>query len=385
MEDTRYKILLIEDDKVDQKAFMRMVEDEDNELSCDCTVAGSVSEARNILGSEKFDVVIVDYLLGDGTAFDILDSVENTPLIFVTGAGDEEIAVRAWKAGADDYLIKDREHNYLKVLPVRIENVVRYKKIEGKLKKYDRLKDKLAVAVSQELRNSLCIFKSIVSNATAGVLGPVSDELRKNLEMSDRAISRLAKTINDFLDISKIETGRIQLRKTKVNIKKIVSEAVFSLTDIAEEKKIKLLATLPPGPSLTVSADHDLIRQIFANLIDSAIKFSPMCSTIRLTARGLESEVQFDAQNTGVVIGSDGISNIFNRFVQSDEYAGPGSSGTGLGLYIAKQLIGIQGGRIWAESTPDQGSIFCFTLPKYSEQIHDGAMEPMEISQESQK
>lgn len=380
---TKYKILLIEDNKVDQTAFRRFVKDQ--QLPYDCTIAGSVSEAQNILGSETFDIVIADYLLGDGTAFDVLDSVKDTPIIFVTGAGDEEIAVKAWKAGADDYLIKDYEYNYLKILPVTVENVVRYKKTEEKLQEYDRLKNKLAVTISQELRNSLSIFKGIVSNATVGALGPVSDELRKNLETADRAINRLAKTISDFLDISKMETGEIQLRRTKVDIKEIVTEAIFSLTELAEEKKIKLLATSPPDSSLAVYADHGLIRQIFVNLIDNTIKFSPMGSTIRLTARCLESEVQFDVQNTGIVIGSDGISNIFNRFVQSDEYAGPGSSGTGLGLYIAKQLIGIQGGRIWAESMPEQGCIFCFTLPKYSEQIHTGAMEPMEISQGIQK
>ncbi len=132
MENTRYKILLIEDDKVDQKAFKRLVKEE--KLPYDCTIAGSVSEAKSILASERFDVVIVDYLLGDGTAFDILDSVKDTPPIFVTGAGNEEIAVKAWKAGAYDYLIKDVERNYLKAVPITVENAVKHKKTEEELR-----------------------------------------------------------------------------------------------------------------------------------------------------------------------------------------------------------------------------------------------------------
>ena len=132
MENTRYKILLIEDDKLDQEVFMRMVEN--NELSYDCTVAGSVSEAQSILGSEKFDVVIADYMLGDGTAFDVLDSARNTPIIFVTGAGDEEVAIKAWKAGAYDYLIKDLERNYLKTVSITVENAIKHKRMEGKLR-----------------------------------------------------------------------------------------------------------------------------------------------------------------------------------------------------------------------------------------------------------
>jgi len=362
MGNMRYKILLIEDNKLDQMAFKRLVEGEN--LPYDCTIAGSVSEARDILDSEVFDVVIADYLLGDGTAFDVLGLVKDTPIIFVTGAGDEEVAIKAWKAGAHDYLIKDTEHNYLKVLPVRVENVVKHKRIEEKLREYDRLKSELAVTVSDELRTSLCIFKSIISNAIAGVLGPISTKLQKNLETADKTIDRLAKVISDFLDISKIETGNVQLQKTKVDIQEVVSEAVFLLTSLAAEKKIKLLAPFPSDPSFAVYADHGLVRQILVNLIDNTIRFSPMGSTICITVRDLENEVQFNMQDTSIGIGSEDISKVFNSFVQSDKYAGPGSHGIGLGLYIAKQLIGAQGGRIWAESTPGQGSIFCFTLPK---------------------
>jgi len=132
MENVRYKVLLIEDNKLDQMAFKRMVEH--NKLSYDYTVAGSVSEARNILGSERFDVIVSDYALGDGTALDILDSVKGTPVILVTGAGDEEVAVKTYKAGAYDYVIKDHERNYLKTLPITIENTIGYKKMEERLR-----------------------------------------------------------------------------------------------------------------------------------------------------------------------------------------------------------------------------------------------------------
>ena len=132
MENTRYKILLIEDDKLDQMAFKRMLDEE--ELPYDCTVAGSVSEAKDILSLGRFDVVISDYSLGDGTAFDIIDLALNTPIILVTGAGNEEVATKAWKAGAYDYLIKDHERNYLKTVPITIENAVKHKRMESRLR-----------------------------------------------------------------------------------------------------------------------------------------------------------------------------------------------------------------------------------------------------------
>lgn len=131
MENIRYKILLIEDDEIDQMAFKRLFEGEN--LPYDYMIAESVSEAQRVLGSERFDVIISDYSLGDGTAFDILDSVKDIPIIIVTGTGDEELAIKAWRAGAFDYLIKDLGRNYLKAVPVTIENVIKHKRTEEKL------------------------------------------------------------------------------------------------------------------------------------------------------------------------------------------------------------------------------------------------------------
>jgi signal transduction histidine kinase/response regulator of citrate/malate metabolism len=128
MENTKYKVLLLEDDKIDQMAFKRLVQNKG--LPYDYTVAASVAEAKSILGSERFDIVITDYLLGDGTAFDILHLVKNTPIIFVTGAGNEEIATEAWKAGAYDYLIKDHTRSYLKAVPITIRNAIKHKEME---------------------------------------------------------------------------------------------------------------------------------------------------------------------------------------------------------------------------------------------------------------
>ena len=123
--------MLIEDNKLDQMAFERFVKDK--KLPYDCTVAASVSQAQSILASEKFDIIVADYSLGDGTALDILDSVKDVPIIVVTGVGDEEVAIRAWRGGAYDYIIKDLERNYLKSIPKTIENAINCKKMREAL------------------------------------------------------------------------------------------------------------------------------------------------------------------------------------------------------------------------------------------------------------
>ncbi|HWR90567.1 MAG TPA: sigma-54 dependent transcriptional regulator [Dissulfurispiraceae bacterium] len=126
------RCLLIEDDLVDQMAFRRLMDTRNAEYRYEVT--GSVSDARRILGTDTFDVVIADYLLGDGTAFDILGLNLEAPVIVITGAGSEEIAVQAMKAGAYDYLIKDVRRNYLKVLPVTMEKAIRQQKVEEQVK-----------------------------------------------------------------------------------------------------------------------------------------------------------------------------------------------------------------------------------------------------------
>ena len=109
MENTRYQVLFIEDNQLDQMAFKNYVDE--NNIPYDYTIAGSVKEALQVLNCEQFDIVISDHSLGDGTAFEILKSVKNIPVIVVTGAGDEETAIKAWKDGAYDYLIKDLDQN----------------------------------------------------------------------------------------------------------------------------------------------------------------------------------------------------------------------------------------------------------------------------------
>ena len=128
MDRTTYRVLLVEDDKVDQIIFKRFVDNEN--LPYDCTIAGSVSQARNTLACEQFDIIVSDYWLGDGTALDILKLAKNIPIILTTGADDEQVAIKVWKAGAYDYLPKDHDRNHLKALPKAIENAIRRKKVE---------------------------------------------------------------------------------------------------------------------------------------------------------------------------------------------------------------------------------------------------------------
>jgi PAS domain S-box-containing protein len=113
-------------------AFTRMVEKE--QLPYDCEIASSLAQARQMLSEERFDIIVSDYMLGDGTGLDLLKSAGKTPVIFVTGAGDEEVAVKAWRSGARDYVVKDHSRSYLSKMPIIIENTIKHEKMASRLR-----------------------------------------------------------------------------------------------------------------------------------------------------------------------------------------------------------------------------------------------------------
>lgn len=141
------KILLVEDEEIDQIAFSRFVQLE--ALPYDTVIVDSIAEAKSALADNEFDIIITDYNLGVDNAFDLLDDIKNTPWIIITGLGDEKLAVNAMKFGAADYLVKDTQGNYLKVLPLVVTSAIKLKKIEDELTQY---RENLEIIVAERTK-----------------------------------------------------------------------------------------------------------------------------------------------------------------------------------------------------------------------------------------
>ena len=142
-------ILLVEDDKVDQIAFAKLVKTK--RLNYAFTTAGSKAEARRIAGRKTFDIIIADYILGDGTVFELFDVFKDQPVIVTTGAGSEEVAVEAMKRGAYDYLIKDKAGRYLETLPLRVDIALKRRRTEQQLQEYQENLEALVQERTQQL------------------------------------------------------------------------------------------------------------------------------------------------------------------------------------------------------------------------------------------
>lgn len=241
----------------------------------------------------------------------------------------------------------------------------RLKKVNDKFEEYEQMKSEFVITVSHELRTPLTIFKNIVSNALAGVSGNIRPKLRKDLEIASGAVDRLAGIISDFLDISRIEAGKFQLRATPIMVQSAVTDAVDMLKSIIADNNMDVEYIMPDA-ALFINADYDKIVQIFGNLLENAAKFVPNCGghlVIRVIDAGQDVAIEIEDNGPGIEIKD--VNKIFDRFIQVNRQVGAGKHGTGLGLTIAKELVGMHGGSIWAENVPTGGARFCVRFPKY--------------------
>ncbi|MHC5061038.1 MAG: ATP-binding protein [Planctomycetota bacterium] len=245
------------------------------------------------------------------------------------------------------------------------------------LKEHDRLKNEFVSTVSHELRTPLCVFKNIVSNAMAGVMGKVSPKLYESLKTADQSIDRLSRIVADFLDISRIESGVMKLSLQSVAIQPVISNVAESLRALARDKGLEL-NTQMCSEDIFVNADRDRIVQVLTNLIGNAIKFIPTGSQIDVIVTDRSDHIEVAVRDNGPGLSKEDIEKIFDRFVQTRSSRGAGHHGTGLGLTIAKELIEMHQGKIWVESKPGYGCSFFFTLPKY-DQSADSSIETEQL------
>ena len=218
------RLLLIEDNQIDQMAFERFVKQE--QLDYEYTIASSIAEARQLTRQETFDIIVLDYLLGDGTAFDLLDEIKETPTIIVTGANDAEIAVRAIKAGSYDYVTKDADGNYLTTLPVTVVKALNRKHVEDELRIYRKhlevlVKERTAELEAEivernraekALRDSEERYRRLVENAPLGIIsidaqGHVMDVNVMLVAMLGSPSAEATREINFLTFPSLIEAG----------------------------------------------------------------------------------------------------------------------------------------------------------------------------------
>lgn len=234
-----------------------------------------------------------------------------------------------------------------------------------KQKELDALKSSFVANVSHELRTPLVAMDKSISLILNKDAGPLTETQEQFLSVAQRNLKRLSNLINDLLDLSKFEAGKIDIRRESASVEKIISESMEALGAWAKAKSIELSRNIKSGLP-DVSVDSDRIIQVLNNLIGNAIKFTPHNGTITISASLAQDGkwVETSVKDTGIGIEKDNLGKIFDKFYQvGAERAATDVSGTGIGLSIAKEIVEMHGGEIRAESQMGQGTKFSFTLP----------------------
>ena len=227
----------------------------------------------------------------------------------------------------------------------------------------DRVKTEFASTVSHEMRTPLTSIKGYVDLVLDGDAGEISPDVRDFLQVVRANSDRLAKLVDDLLDISRLEAGRITLDLVPLQMHEIVAEVLQDMRQQMEEQGLALAVDVPAHLP-AIRGDRDRVRQIVANLISNAIKYNTSPGgQVTVIARAQDTHVQISVSDTGIGIAPEDQAQLFTKFFRADHPLVRRTGGTGLGLPIGKALVELHGGEIWVESELGRGSTFSFTLP----------------------
>ncbi|MDQ7029306.1 MAG: ATP-binding protein [Ardenticatenia bacterium] len=229
-------------------------------------------------------------------------------------------------------------------------------------KELERLKSNFLSVISHELRTPLHSIGGFVDVILMGKTGPINELQRDFLETVKEQAHHLYQLIEDLLEFNRLESGQFQLSPAPVEIGTLIKEVVEAMFPVADERKVRLVNRVSV-PTATVEGDRKRLRQVFINLVDNALKFTPAGGSITLQASAGAQEVVVSVQDTGIGIPEEEQARIFERFYQVDSGLTREHRGTGLGLAIVKHIVEQHGGRIWVESRVNEGSTFFVGLP----------------------
>src|SRR2546428_6949463 len=401
------KVLVVDDEEsvvVTIKAILQL-----DGYNVATTTSGA--KARAMVREVEYDLVLTDLRLEDGDGLDVLKAVRErypeTVTIMLTGYASLESAIQALRAGAYDYLVKPSEVEELRVtvarglerrrlglelkarvveleranrevadlnssLQLRIdEATAELKERYEQLKELDRMKSQFLSIASHELKTPITAMSGFLQVALRRVrrLGegnaaaPVAESLRGITEQPEavyRQTGKLARLVDELLDVSRIQTGRIEFRYGDVDLSELANEVAtrMQLTTTTHE------ITVRRDEANVVTADRDHLEQVLNNLVTNAIKYSPSGGTITIEVRPDDGGVRLSVTDQGIGIPEKELDAIFGLFYRSPDRAARDAAGMGLGLYISKEIVVRHGGRIWAESAGTKGSGLNVGIPR---------------------
>jgi len=231
-----------------------------------------------------------------------------------------------------------------------------------RLKEVDRLKSEFLNMVSHELRTPLTSIEWSLDSLKAFLEGNDNPKVEQLLQILHADVGRLSHLINQLLDFSRIEAGKLALSKVPLDVGKIVNDAIAEIAHLAREKSADIKTEIPTNLP-RISADRERLLQVLTNLLSNSLKYCTSKPQIIVSARRVDDAVEISVADNGIGIAEEDLKKVFDRFYRVPRSEVSGQAGTGLGLSIAKSIVEAHGGSIRAESEPNKGSTFRFTIP----------------------
>jgi len=337
-------------------------------------------DALKKIEQDKLDLILTDLKMPKMDGLKLITEIAKTKpeilTILMTGHGTIDSALEAMKRGASDYLTKPIN---LDELVLRIQKVLdekqRFVSLRGyitqlekanqELKQVDEMKSEFVSVASHELRTPLATIKNVVQLVLKGKAGEINETQDNFLTMAEKNINRLTNILNNLLDLSRIESGKVGMKFVELDLRLSIDFVLFSLKPQADGKSIHLESEIPKDLPF-VYADREKVEQILINLVGNAIKFTYEGGKVVVSTKLLgkiKNTISISVTDTGVGIPADQLEKVFEKFHQVESPLHHSASGTGLGLAITKGLVEAHQGQIWVESELEKGSTFTFTLP----------------------
>jgi signal transduction histidine kinase len=373
------KILIVDDSDANLKLMGYELEKAGYEVASARSGREALARAR----SSRPDAVLLDVLMPEMDGFETCRRLKadpdlaSVPVLMWTSLNSTDDVVRGLEVGAQDYVTKPFVSE---VLRARIRSVLRAKKdrdalIDANLRLEEsqraaqqalNVRNEFLSHESHELRTPLSSLHQFLTIVLDGLAGKVNSEQQEYLEICLRNAKQLRSMISDLMDVTRLQNGKLRITPRPLIPTRVVDDVVRSQENIAHEKGITLLASTDGVPE--VLGDEVRIRQVLINLLDNAIKYTSEGGTVEVRAERDPANpdlARISVIDTGCGVSAEGRDRIFRYMQQEGDHDWRSRKGLGIGLYICKELVTRQGGRLWVDSDGRSGSRFCFTLPEF--------------------
>lgn len=371
------RLLVIESDLSNQKVIQNALTN--SFLDATVSYSSTIKETEQIFSEKDWDLILADYHLGTEVLKHLFDEKKvDIPIIFMSTTLNESILNDILKYEDSDFLTKSLITSERIALSVRnaIIGSEKQKAHEGNLvnaklkaEKLVKLKQGFLANMSHEIRTPM----NAIIGFTDIVLGnELKPEVRDKIERIKQSGENLLVIINDILDFTKIEKGKLGVENISFSLEKVIDNVKAQLENIAKAKKVRLVVNRDSEVPENIKGDPVRLSQILMNLMDNAIKFTENGFVeLRVKIVSIQNGdtiIQFEIEDTGIGIPTSKQESIFDSFTQASSTTTRKFGGSGLGLSICKQLVHLLGGEIWLNSQENVGSTFFFTISTESVQ-----------------